>query len=90
MGRNTKRRSRGGVIGGPGELKHKIYLLCIRHQLQSVLLMHTTCVDLASKKRKRAEWTDSPFGRSVESAGMALSDGSEPNQLSEWSSFAVQ
>jgi hypothetical protein len=55
MGRNTRRRSRGGAVatGGP-----------------------------ASKRRKRAEWTDSPFGRSVESAGVVLSDGSEPNKLS--------
>lgn len=47
--------------------------------------MHTmSCLVLfsASKRRKRTEWTDSMFGRSVESAGLLLSDGSEPNQLS--------
>ena len=36
----------------------------------------------APKRRKRTEWTDSPFGRSVESAGGVLSDGSGPNKLS--------
>jgi Fanconi anemia group D2 protein len=52
MGKNARRRSRGGLDGAP-----------------------------ASKRRKRTEWTDSPFGRAVEPAGLVLSDGTEPNKL---------
>ena len=35
------------------------------------------------------EWAESPFGRSVESAGLVLSDGSGPNELSELSSMPL-
>lgn len=82
MGRNAKRRSRGGSAGVPGKLWLENSSYISLEQLHRILLMHTISVFPASKRR-RTEWTDSPFGRSVESAGIVLSDGSEPNKLSE-------